>query len=170
MSYEMNKDIKDYFVSRKASKVKQAASGHKINIWKAVKVAKNICPADIPSNFTLGGISVAAGSFANSFAEHFHSKVFTNIQKSKVKSSVYNGKCQQIVANRNFMKYDDVKSCLYDLSNKKCEGFDRIPVCALYDARATLLAPLSLLFDKIYTTCTIPEQSKVAKIINIKIR
>ena len=68
------------------------------------------------------------------------------------------------------MKYDDVKSCLYDLSNKKCEGFDRIPVCALYDARATLLAPLSLLFDKIYTTCTIPEQSKVAKIINIKIR
>ena len=115
----------------------------------------------------MGGISVAAGSFANSFAKHFHSKVLTNIQKSKVKSSVYNSKCQLIVANRHFMKYDDVKSCLYNLSNKKCKGFDRIPVCALYDACATLLAPLSLLFDKIYATCTIREQWKVAKIIPI---
>ena len=31
----------------------------------------------------------------------------------------------------------------------------------------TLLAPLSILFDKIYNTCTIPEQRKVYKIILI---
>ena len=72
-----------------------------------------------------------------------------------------------IVANRHFMKYDDVKACLYDLSNKKCEGFDRIPVCALYDSRAALLSPFAQLFDKIYKTCTIPDQWKVAKIIPI---
>ena len=65
------------------------------------------------------------------------------------------------------MTPDDVKCCLYRLSNKKCEGFDRIPVCSLYDARAVLLKPLSILFDKIYRTCSIPEQWKISKIIPI---
>ena len=54
------------------------------------------------------------------------------------------------------MKIDDVKKCLNELSCKKCEGFDRIPVCAINDARAVLLNPLSLLFEKnlfIATTC-----------------
>ena len=63
------------------------------------------------------------------------------------------------------MNPDDVKDCLYDLSNKKCEGFDRIPVCCIYDACAVLLRPLSLLFDKIYKTSSIPEQWKISKIM-----
>ena len=58
-------------------------------------------------------------------------------------------------------------SCLSDLNSKKCEGLDRIPVCAIYDARHTLLAPFTALFDKIYNTCEIPEQWKVSKIIPI---
>ena len=132
-----------------------------------MQLFNNLCPVDIPSNLTVGGIPIAPGFFANSFAEHFSSKVQINIQKTKVKSSVYNGKCQLIVTDRHFMKYDDVKNCFNDLSNKKCEGFDKIPVCALYDSRATLLAPFLLLFDKIYTTCTIPDQWKVAKIVPI---
>ena len=57
--------------------------------------------------------------------------------------------------------------CLSDLNSKKCEGYDRIPVCAIYDARETLLVPLSILCDKIYTSGTIPEQWKVSKIIPI---
>ena len=68
-----------------------------------------------------------AGTFDNSFATHFHNKVKTNIEKVKVNSLVCNGKCQLIVANINFMKSDDVKCCLNDLSSKKCEGFDQIP-------------------------------------------
>ena len=65
------------------------------------------------------------------------------------------------------MTPDDVKICLYGLSNKRCEGFDRIPVCCLYDARAVLLRPLSILFEKIYSTGSIPEQWKISKIIPI---
>ena len=68
------------------------------------------------------------------------------------------------------MQLNDVKSCLYDLFSKKCEGLDRIPVCAIYDARALLLGPFSALFDKIYKTCTIPEQWEVSKIIPIFIK
>ena len=48
------------------------------------------------------------------------------------------------------MSEKDVKLCLSELKNKKCEGFDRIPVCMLLDARVTILPPLVVLFDEIY--------------------
>ena len=49
---------------------------------------------------------------------------------------VYNGKCQMFVHNRFFMDKADVKECMNTLMNKKCEGFDRIPVCVFKDAKA----------------------------------
>ena len=65
------------------------------------------------------------------------------------------------------MLSQNVKICLNDLVCKKCEGFDRIPVCLLFDSRAALLPPLSILFNKIYKTGLVPDQWKVAKIIPI---
>ena len=65
------------------------------------------------------------------------------------------------------MTRDDVKECMSDLGTKKCEGFDRIPVCTLYHSRTPLLDPMTALFDNIYKTKTLPEQWKVAKIIHI---
>ena len=90
------------------------------------------------------------------------------MSKTRVNAAgVYNGKCKIIVQNRNFMTVTDVNACLNELNNKKCEGFDRIPVCVLYDARVRLLPPLTILFSEIYRSCKIPEQWKVAKIIPI---
>ena len=63
------------------------------------------------------------------------------------------------------MTEKDVKLCLSKLNNKKCEGFDRIPVCMLLDAHVTILPPLVVLFNEIYKTCKIPDQWKVSKII-----
>ena len=63
------------------------------------------------------------------------------------------------------MCMSDVKTCLNDLGTKKCEGFDRIPVCLLHDCRTALLHPLSTLFQKIYETGLIPDQWKVSKVI-----
>ena len=54
-----------------------------------------------------------------------------------------------------------------NLPNKKCEGFDRIPVCMLKDSCEIILDPISSLFSKIYATGQIPEQWKVSKIIPI---
>ena len=66
-----------------------------------------------------------------------------------------------------FMQKSDVKKCLDELSNKKCEGFDRLPVCFIKDSKDIILDPLSSLFSKIYSTGQIPEQWKVSKIIPI---
>ena len=52
-----------------------------------------------------------------------------------------------------------------DLKNKKSEGYDRIPVCCLLDAREPLLTPMAEMFTKIYLTGKIPEQWKVSKIV-----
>ena len=51
--------------------------------------------------------------------------------------------------------------------NKRCEGYDCIPVCISADARENLLDPMAQLFSKIYTTRTLPEQWKISKIIPI---
>ena len=63
------------------------------------------------------------------------------------------------------MQKSDIKACMNVLNTKKCEGFDRIPVCILADAKTVLLDNLTGLFQKIYSTCTIPDQWKVSKII-----
>ena len=129
---KLSLDIRSYFVNQKITRVRNAAVGGNVNLWKAVKIAKNINSDAIPSNLTVGGLPIAAGQAANSFALYFSKKVNENVQKTNVDiNNVYNGKCKLIVQSRNFMTMSDVKECLADLNTKKCEGFDRIPVCSL---------------------------------------
>ena len=131
-------------------------------------MAKNLNPNAIPDNLTLNGVSVKPGCAADSFAAHFHEKIRLNSFKVKINMvGVYNGKCKLIVQNRNFMTAVDVKCCLDELKNVKCEGFNRIPGCVICDARDKLLPPLVALSDQIYLSYKIPEQWKVTKIIPI---
>ena len=116
----LSKEIRFYFTNKKKNRVRRAAVGGNINLWKAVKIAKNLTAGDIPSNLTLGGIPIADGRAADSFAKHFHEKVKLNVAKTKVVvNNVYNGKCKLIVQNRNFMTEKDVTECLNDLNIKK---------------------------------------------------
>ena len=164
----MSKEIRTTFANLKIGRVKRAAKGGNINLWKAVKKAKNVNVDTIPTNLTLGGTPIAAGQAANSFAHYFHDKVKLNVNKTSVNvNGVYNGNCKLIVQNRNFMTENDVKECLAELNSKKCEGFDHVPVCTLSDARVSLQTPFSLLFGKIYQSCSLPEQWKISKIIPI---
>ena len=114
----MNLTSWDQLVNRQ-SDVRRAASGGSANLWKAVKLAKNLVNNELPSDLTLGGAPVACGDVANSFARHFSEKIKLNVSKTSVNLNiVYNGKCKLIVQNRNFMQKSDVKKRLYDLSNK----------------------------------------------------
>jgi hypothetical protein len=56
--------------------------GPKTNIWKAVKVAKDLTTMGLPPNLTIGGVPVLVGAFVNSFASHFHNKVELNTLKT----------------------------------------------------------------------------------------
>ena len=117
---------------------------------------------------SLGGIPVAGSDLADAFASHFDSKVRTNVALARVDpNGVYNGRCQLMVQDRFFMDKADVEVCVDMLKNKKCEGFDRVPVCVIKDARLPLLDPLCKLFKNIYATGQLPEQWKVSKIVPI---
>ena len=162
----LNKEIRGYFQSIKTNRVKEAAMGNKANLWKAVKMAKDQNVEQIPKNLTLAGLPIAAADVPNSFAAYFNEKVENTVARAKViNQGLYNGTCKLMVQNRNFMTRLDVRECMLNLKSKRCEGFDRIPVCALYDARDVLLDPLATLFEKIYASGQIPEQWKIAKII-----
>ena len=65
------------------------------------------------------------------------------------------------------MKIKDGNECMNLLVNKRCEGYDRIPLSCIVDAKNVLLRLMSLLFEKIYCTQKIPEQWKVSKIIPV---
>ena len=52
----------------------------------------------------------------------------SNVQKTKQSPNACNGGCILIVQNRNFMKINDVNECLNSLVNKRCEGYDCIPL------------------------------------------
>ena len=92
----------------------------KVNLWKAVKVAKNLNSESIPMNLTLRGAQVPEGQIAECFGNYFSQKISSNVAMTVVDSSgVYNGKCKLVVQNRNFMLKSDVELCMADLKNKK---------------------------------------------------
>ena len=132
----LNKIIKNFYTSKRRSRVRNAATGTSGSIWRAVGLAKDLNSDAIPSDLTLDGVKVEPTDVAGAFARHFSQKVNSNVSKARVNAGgVYNGKCKLIVQNRNFMSLNDVKICLDELNNKKCEGFDRIPVCMLSDMK-----------------------------------
>ena len=44
----LNSEIKSYFEGIKIGNVRRAASGNGANLWKAVKLAKNLVVTDLP--------------------------------------------------------------------------------------------------------------------------
>ena len=64
----LSNDIKSYYRSYKINKVKNTAlsNGNVNNLWKAIKIAKNLSCDTIPSNLTHDGVPV--DNVANAFA------------------------------------------------------------------------------------------------------
>ena len=92
--------IRDYFANEKAVRVRSAAMGAKVNLWKAVNAAKNINRSSIPNNLTFNGLPIVGDNMAESFAKIFCEKIRINVSKTNVNPSlVYNGKCKLFVQN-----------------------------------------------------------------------
>ena len=164
----LDRTIKSFFHTNKSNKIRnKIVPGDNTSLWSAVKIAKNQPTNSIPKNLTCNNHPIDESDAPNCFANFFLNKVATIKNEIEINDRVYNGKNKLIVCDRFFMDKDDVKECILSLKPKKCEGFDRIPVCVLVDAVETLLPPLSTLFKMIYEQKTIPDQWKLAKIIPV---
>ena len=60
-----------------------------------------------------------------------------------------------------------ILECLKEIKIKNCEDYDRIPQRVLADGAEILVAPLSILFDKIYKQKSIPAQWSISKVVPI---
>ena len=65
------------------------------------------------------------------------------------------------------MTESDVITAINSLNNKNSEGHDHIPVRTIKDGVSLLIKPLTILFNKIYTQKTLPEQWLISKTIPI---
>ena len=77
----LTKEIKLHFETAKRKLVEGVAmggsAGGKGNIWKAVKIAKNLNTNSLPKNMTLGDTPIATCDTANVFGQFFANKVIT---------------------------------------------------------------------------------------------
>ena len=101
----LNFEINNHFINAKREKVRGAAQGASVNLWRAVGLARGLVQNEIPTDLTLDGMPVPRNSLANSFGEHFSSKVKRAVGGLIIdQNNVYNGKCKMLVQNRNFME------------------------------------------------------------------
>ena len=78
----LNKEISKNFNEMRAKRVKSFVTGTKQNLWKAVRVARDLNPDEIPTNLNLGGVPDVSSEIANTFAKHFSEKMKLNVAKT----------------------------------------------------------------------------------------
>ena len=75
---KLSLEIKNHFHSIKKARVACVAmgkcNGNGGNLWKAVKIARNVVCDSIPTNLTLGGLPIATHDVPNAFASFFSEK------------------------------------------------------------------------------------------------
>ena len=88
---QLSLEIKNHFRSIKRDSIDRVAlgNGNTGNLWKAVKLAKNVNCENIPTNLTLGGLPIATHDIPNAFANFFNNKISTHVQSTSVCNNVY---------------------------------------------------------------------------------
>ena len=138
----LDAEIKSFFYTSKSKFIQsKIIPGNSHSLWKAVKIAKNQSNNLIPKNLILNGVPVPENQHADAFAKFFHKKVCNIKNEIALNDNVYNGNHKLLVDNRFFMNSGDILSCIKTLKPKNCEGFDRIPMRIICDAKDYLLPP-----------------------------
>ena len=68
---QLTKCIVGHFANEKATRVRSAAMGAKVNLWKAVNVAKNVNSNAIPKNLNMGGCLLLKGRLLSHLQDFF---------------------------------------------------------------------------------------------------
>ena len=102
MQYVNEKNSEDPFVQIKRNKVRKGIiPGNAKSLWKAVNIARDINPNEIPINMLKAGVSIVDTEIPESFAEYFENKIFTLSSGVSINPNVYNGRKKiDILSNR----------------------------------------------------------------------
>ena len=161
------RQIRNDIIESKRTKIRTEAGLGPKNLWKAVKIAMNKQPNTVPDLVTADGCAVVTNKEkASAFARFFHEKIGLTRSRVNISGRVYNGKRKVFGSHsENWVTKELVETVIDDLKPKRCQGFDRVPVVLLKDAKSLLLTLITSLMQKIVGTGIIPEQWKCAKVI-----
>ena len=164
----LNKDIKKYYYNLQSCKVRKLIKpGDTKSLWMAVKMAKDTNQDNLPKTMYENGTLINQDDYADRFATFFDNKIRRLIDQTNMDDNVYNGYRKVFSEEKMFMDSVSVKHCMLSLKNKNTEGVDRIPQKILLDGADILVAPMSKLFEKIYSEKSIPDQWRIAKTIPV---
>ena len=94
-------------------------------------------------------------------------KVKLIVESTVIHPQVHNGNQKIFQYHNPAITAIDILECVKSLKVKNCEGFDRIPQRILSEGINSLLAPLTGLFNLIFSQNSIPEQWRTSKTIPI---
>ena len=132
-----------------------------------MKTAKDINPDNLPKSMYGNGMLINQDDCADVFASFFDNKIRSIVEQVNIDENVYNGTRKVFSQEEMFMDPPSVKQCMLTLKSKNTEGVDRIPQKILLDGADQLEAPLSKLFNLIYSEKMIPDQWRIAKTIPV---
>ena len=165
---EMNNYIKKYYHNLQSCKVRKLIKpGNSQSLWKAVNTAKDINPDSLPKSMYENGVLINQYDCADIFASFFDNKIRSIVEQVNIDENIYNGTRKVFSQEEMFMDPLSVKQCMLTLKSKNTEGVDRIPQKILLDGADQLEAPLSKLFNLIYSEKMIPDQWRIAKTIPV---
>jgi hypothetical protein len=163
LSKKIRKVEKD---SRKKKIRDTILSGGPQGLWQGYRLAENKPRTSLPATLLNDNLEFTNDATkAQAFADFFRKKVETITSQTGIDPNVYNGHQQHRTPDENFFTLSNVFSTMSNLKDKRCYGFDNIPVKVLRDG-ASVLAPVYLrLFNQIYSQNVVPEKWRTARII-----
>ena len=160
------KKIRKEVSSNMKSRIRIEANLGPNNLWKAVNIALNKITNTMPDIMTEDALEIKEDKLkAGAFADYFEKKVLDTVHSTHADGAVYNGKRKIFgIHDDDWINEEIVASVIDSFDQKRCEGYDRIPLQFLIDGKEELLTVITLLMKKIMNTGKVPDQWKIAKV------
>ena len=164
---DFEKKIRAEVTKNMRNKIRTEANLGQKNLWKAVSIAQGRQNHEIPDMKMDGDTEAKTDEEkVEAFAEHFEKKIQKLSNESWLDRDVYDGKRKIFGKYRNdWVTEELVTEVLKNTKHKRCQGYDRIPLCFYVDGYEILAKPITILMQKVIHGDTIPEQWKIAKLI-----
>jgi hypothetical protein len=137
-------------------------------LWQGYKLAEDRPRESLPSSMFCSTNEFSSdASKAQAFANFFTDKVKKITTETGVKPDIDNGPQMVQCESMNFFTTENVTKAMCGLKNKRCYGYDNIPVTILKDGAALLSPVYCKLLNLIYEQKTVPEKWRTARTIPV---
>jgi len=165
----LSKRIREVKSNSKRKKIRRMIlEGGAQGLWQGYKLAEDKPRESLPSSMFCSTNEFSSdASKAQAFANFFTDKVKKITTETGVKPDIDNGPQRVQCESMNFFTTENVTKAMCGLKNKRCYGYDNIPVTILKDGAALLSPVYCKLLNLIYEQKTVPEKWRTARTIPV---